>query len=65
MNVSQIEGRLQELKGAVRKQWGLLTEQDLETWKGRRDELLGKLQQRYGAAKADFEEAVDRLLDKI
>lgn len=65
MNTTQIEGRLVELKGAIQKQWGRLTDQDLETWKGRRDELLGKLQQRYGKAKAEFEDAVDRVLDKI
>lgn len=65
MNTKNIEGRLNELKGAARKKWGRLTDQDLETWKGRKDELLGKLQQRYGDAKENFEEAVDRLLEKI
>ncbi len=55
-----IEGKWEQLKGTVRKQWGKLTDNDLETLKGSVDEFIGKLQGYYGytkeKAKEEFEE---------
>lgn len=65
MNTDILGGKLDEIKGSIQKEWGKLTSDDLATWKGRREELLGKLQQRYGEAKENFEEKVDEFLDKI
>jgi uncharacterized protein YjbJ (UPF0337 family) len=48
MNWDQVEGKWKELKGSARKQWGKLTDDDIEMIKGKKDELIGKLQQRYG-----------------
>jgi uncharacterized protein YjbJ (UPF0337 family) len=60
MNWDEVEGNWKQLKGKVRSQWGKLTDDDLEAVKGKRDELLGLLQKRYGHAKDAAEREIDR-----
>jgi uncharacterized protein YjbJ (UPF0337 family) len=48
MNWTQIEGQWNELTGQVKSQWAKLTDDDLTNVAGKKDQLLGKLQQRYG-----------------
>jgi uncharacterized protein YjbJ (UPF0337 family) len=47
----RIEGNWREFKGKARKQWGKLTDDDLEVVAGRQEELAGRIQQRYGIEK--------------
>jgi uncharacterized protein YjbJ (UPF0337 family) len=65
MNWTQIEGQWNELTGKVRSQWAKLTDDDLANIAGKKDQLLGKLQQRYGLLKADAEVQVEKWLAKI
>ena len=51
MNQDRIEGRWKQLKGKLKEQWGKLTDDDLDVIAGRRDQLLGRIQQRHGLAK--------------
>ncbi len=60
MNWDQIQGKWNELKGSVRKQWGKLTDDDLQQIKGERDRLAGLLQQKYGFAKEEAENQIAR-----
>jgi uncharacterized protein YjbJ (UPF0337 family) len=53
MNQDRIQGRWKLLKGKLKEQWGKLTEDDLDVIAGRRDQLLGRIQQRHGLAKDD------------
>ena len=48
MNWHQIAGNWKEYKGQVRERWGRLTDEDLEVIKGKREQLVGKIQERYG-----------------
>ena len=48
MNNDRIEGRWKQIKGKVKEQWGRLTDDDLDVIAGRRDQLLGRIQQRHG-----------------
>jgi uncharacterized protein YjbJ (UPF0337 family) len=48
MNSDQIEGNWKQLKGKMREKWGKLTNNDWELVAGKKDQLLGKLQERYG-----------------
>ena len=48
MNSDQIEGKWKQLKGSVKKQWGKLTDDDLDVIAGKQDQLAGKIQERYG-----------------
>lgn len=67
MNWDHIEGNWTEFKGKVRERWGKLTDDDLDVIAGKRDQLIGRLQQRYGSARdalerevEDFEKRQDR-----
>src|SRR5665648_346594 len=48
MDWNIIEGKWKELKGHAREQWGKLTDDELEEIGGKKDRLVGKLQQKYG-----------------
>jgi uncharacterized protein YjbJ (UPF0337 family) len=48
---TKIAGAWSQTKGEVRKQWGKLTDNDLEHINGQRDVLLGKLQRIYGLSR--------------
>ena len=51
MNHDRIQGRWKQLKGQVKEQWGKLTDDVLDVIAGRRDQWLGRIQQRHGVAK--------------
>jgi uncharacterized protein YjbJ (UPF0337 family) len=51
MNWDRIEGNWKQFTGKVREKWGKLTSDDLDVIAGRRDQLLGKIQERYGIAR--------------
>jgi len=59
MNWDQVEGKWNQLKGRVREQWGKLTDDDLDVIAGKRDQFLGKLQERYGLEKAEAEKQLE------
>ena len=58
MNWERIEGNWKQLKGRVVEQWGKLTDDDLDVVQGRRDQLAGKIQERYGIARDEAERQV-------
>ncbi|GAC1605281.1 MAG: CsbD family protein [Ramlibacter sp.] len=58
MNHDRIEGTWKQLKGKLKEQWGKLTEDDLDVIAGKRDQLLGRIQERHGIARAEAEAQV-------
>ena len=56
MNWDTIQGNWKQLTGRARQQWGKLTDDDLTQVAGHRDQLAGKIQERYGLAKDAAEE---------
>lgn len=64
MNKDTLHGHWTELKGSIQEQWGKLTDDDLDQIQGRHDQLVGKIEQRYGKARAQVEKEVDAFLDK-
>lgn len=54
----RIEGSWKELSGKAKEQWGKLTDDDLTEIAGKRDQLHGKIQERYGYAKDKAEEEI-------
>ena len=65
MNWDRLEGNWKVLKGQVRQKWGKLTDDDLDVIEGKRTELAGRLQQRYGYAKDEAEKNIDAWLKNI
>jgi uncharacterized protein YjbJ (UPF0337 family) len=55
MNWDRIEGNWKQVTGKAKEQWGKLTDDDLDVVAGRRDQLAGKIQERYGIAKDEAE----------
>lgn len=55
MNKDIFQGNWLQIKGKVKQQWGKLTDDDLDVIDGRRTELAGKLQERYGYGKDEAE----------
>ncbi|ECM8363887.1 CsbD family protein, partial [Salmonella enterica subsp. enterica serovar Enteritidis] len=48
-----------QFKGKVKEQWGKLTDDDMTIIEGKRDQLVGKIQERYGYQKDQAEKEVD------
>jgi len=65
MNKDIFEGKWEQAKGEVQKQWGKLTNEDLDVVKGDAKILMGKLQEKYGMTKEAAEKAIEDLKAKI
>jgi len=59
MNWDRIEGNWKQFKGKAKEQWGKLTDDDLDVAAGKRDQLIGKIQERYGIARDVADRQVD------
>jgi uncharacterized protein YjbJ (UPF0337 family) len=46
-------------QGRVKEKWGQLTDDDLDVIDGHRDQLAGKIQQRYGLFKDQVRKDID------
>ncbi|MFS2224105.1 CsbD family protein [Pantoea sp. B65] len=58
MNSDQASGNWKQFKGKVKEKWGKLTDDDMTVIEGKRDQLVGKIQERYGYAKDQAEKEV-------
>jgi uncharacterized protein YjbJ (UPF0337 family) len=59
MNWDQIEGKWKQLKGSAKQQWAKLTDDDLKLISGKKDELVGRIQERYGITKEEAQRQAD------
>lgn len=59
MNWNQVEGNWTQVKGKARETWGKLTDDELEQLRGKRDQLLGTLQTKYGIAVEEAKKQVE------
>jgi uncharacterized protein YjbJ (UPF0337 family) len=59
MNWDRIEGKWKQAKGKIKEQWAKLTDDDLEFINGKRDQLVGRIQERCGIAKDEAERQVN------
>jgi uncharacterized protein YjbJ (UPF0337 family) len=60
MNDDVFEGMWKQMKGSMREWWGKLTDDDIERIGGKKDKLLGALQERYGYTRDRADEEVNR-----
>ena len=58
MNTNTLQGNWKQIKGQVQQKWGKLTDDDLDVIDGKREELAGKIQERYGLAQDKVEEEI-------
>jgi len=59
MNSDQLKDKWKQMKGSVKERWGKLTDDDLDVIDGKHDQLVGKIQERYGIAKDAAQKQVD------
>lgn len=59
MNWDQVKGKWKQFSGSARTRWGKLTDDDLDVVAGHRDQLVGRIQERYGIKKELAEREVD------
>jgi uncharacterized protein YjbJ (UPF0337 family) len=65
MNWDQVEGKWKQLTGSVKQQWAKLTDDDLTFISGKKDELIGKVQERYGISREDAEKQASAWSDSL
>lgn len=65
MNEDVLKGKWKQLKGKAQQQWGKLTNDDLDRIQGRREELVGVVQERYGYERAEAEREVNEFFDAL
>ena len=65
MDWNQIEGDWQRLKGHVKEKWGQLTDDEIDKMNGHREQLEGKIQERYGIARDKAKKEVDSWFNSI
>ena len=56
MNSDQWKGKWKQLKGSAKERWGKLTEDDLDVIDGQSEQLIGKIQERYGIVREAAQE---------
>jgi uncharacterized protein YjbJ (UPF0337 family) len=59
MNSDQMKGKWKQLKGVAKERWGKLTDDDLNIIDGQSDQLIGKIQERYGIAREAAQKQVE------
>jgi len=59
MNSEQLQGKWKQMKGSIKERWGKLTDDDFDVINGQRDQLIGRVQERYGIQKEDARKQVD------
>ena len=62
MNKDEFQGKFKELKGKIKEKWGKLTDDEITQINGNAEQLVGKLQQKYGLNKEKAEAEIHHLL---
>lgn len=58
MNTDVLKGKWKEMKGKVKEQWGNLTDDHLDRIEGKRDQLVGRIQEAYGISRDEADRQV-------
>ena len=60
MNTDTFEGRWRQMRGELRSWWGKLSDSDFDKIAGRKDRLIGMLQEKYGYTRDAAQHEMDR-----
>jgi uncharacterized protein YjbJ (UPF0337 family) len=55
MNSDKAAGQWKQIKGRIKEQWGRLTDDEIAQLEGHSEQLVGRLQERYGLAREEAE----------
>ena len=65
MDWDRIEGNWKQFTGKVKEQWGKLTDDEIDQVNGKREQLEGQIQAKYGYAKDKARQEVDTWLGRM
>lgn len=65
MNKDMLKGQWKQLKGSVKERWGELTDDELLEAEGNYDQLVGKIQEKYGYERVEAEREVDEWIASV
>jgi uncharacterized protein YjbJ (UPF0337 family) len=65
MNWDRVEGNWKQVMGKAREKWGKLSNDDIEVIGGRRDQLVGRIQERYGIARDVAQKQADEWAEAL
>ncbi|HEX9586098.1 MAG TPA: CsbD family protein [Gammaproteobacteria bacterium] len=65
MNWNQIEGNWKQFKGNVKVRWGKLTDDQIDVIAGKRDNLVGKIQEAYGISRDETQKQLSDWQDRM
>jgi uncharacterized protein YjbJ (UPF0337 family) len=61
MNKEQVDGKLEQLKGGIKKTWAKLTDNDVLLFEGQKDKFYGKIKELHG----DTREAAEKKMEEL
>ena len=64
MNRDTLKGQWKQIKGEVKRRWGMLTDDEVDQIDGNFDKLTGRIQERYGYQKDQVEREINEFLAK-
>ncbi len=65
MNWDQVQGNWKQFKGQAQQQWSKLSGEDIDRVDGKREELIGRLQEQYGIQRDEAERQVSEWMDRL
>jgi uncharacterized protein YjbJ (UPF0337 family) len=65
MSWNKVEGNWNQFKGKVKEKWGELTDDELDQIAGKRDILIGKIQEKYGLAEDEAERRIKEFENEL
>jgi uncharacterized protein YjbJ (UPF0337 family) len=65
MNRDILSGMWKQMRGQIRETWGEITDDEFEEIAGKRDKLIGKVQEKYGYSRMEAEAEVDKFLARV
>lgn len=64
MNSDILKGNWKQFRGEIQKQWGHLTNDDLDVIQGEYEKLVGRIQERYGYDRVRAQKEVDSFFER-
>jgi len=61
VDVQALQGHWNEIRGEIRKRWGQLTDEDVQSFEGDLDGLMGRIQEKTGESREAIEHHLEQL----
>ncbi len=65
MNWDELSGRWTQFAGALKERWAEFTDDEIQQMQGNREQLEGKIQEKYGKSKEQAKEEVNEFLARL